>query len=161
MGLIIRDQDEGTVQFAHHTIRQYLLSDIAKQRSGAFACSLREAELFVGEMCLTYLAFSDFDTHLEVRLYDTTTKRPTNDILMEAVFWMPHLPRVRSSFLDRLHWLHSGQSSPNTKYVKPSPIFIACIAPSREILAQYRLLSYVIEYWMWYSIEADQRFTGV
>ena len=60
-------RDHGTVRFAHHTVRQYLLSEDAKHRRTSFVFSIKEAETFVGTMCLTYLSFSDFDTQIEVR----------------------------------------------------------------------------------------------
>ena len=62
-GLVIRDH--GIVRFAHHTVQQYLLSE--DTRSPEFTRSIKEAELFVGTMCLTYLSFSDFETQIEIR----------------------------------------------------------------------------------------------
>ena len=165
-GLIIRDHDDGTVRFAHHTVRQYLLSELAGERKKSFACTIQEAELFVGQMCLTYLSFSDFDTQIEVRTPHIKVERPPEVLQSGTALWIPNILGVRNSLLDlpyRLLGGHSSMSAPNidySKYLKPA-LAKNDTAPSQELLGKYQLLEYVIEYWMFYTREFEEKFSDL
>lgn len=62
-GLIIKDED-GTVHFAHHTVRQYLIGGLATQIDPSFEVSTGDADFLAGLTCVAYLSFSDFETQL-------------------------------------------------------------------------------------------------
>ena len=71
-GLLVREQDS-SVRFAHHTVRQYLLSPgILHSRSylsqdvvgNILRFTASEANATVAQMCATYLSFSDFESAL-------------------------------------------------------------------------------------------------
>ena len=53
--LLIMDEEESTVHFAHHSIKQYLLSDPTDLTVEQYHVRLREAEIQLGEICTTYL----------------------------------------------------------------------------------------------------------
>ena len=70
--LIVRDENDETIRFAHHTVQQYLIADqrvmsaqipvnyskpIASHLGAGFGFSYDEARL-----CLSYLSFGDFKT---------------------------------------------------------------------------------------------------
>ena len=81
-GLVVRDEEDQSVTFAHHTVKQFLLlpgsiretlglrlntasSEQRENRDLLF--SLSEAERHAGAICITYLSFSDFETALAPR----------------------------------------------------------------------------------------------
>ena len=63
LGLVIRDEGVRSVRFAHHTVRQYLLSEKKDSNDWNWSVfTLDKAESLAGEVCATYLMFSDFET---------------------------------------------------------------------------------------------------
>ena len=155
-----RDMEEGTVHFAHHTVRQYLLSDAANQRKPCFYYTIEQAELDVGEMCLTYLSFSDFCTQIQVRNPDLKPERPPEMFKSGATLWIPNLIGVRSSLLDIPYRLlgASFSSSPTRidleKLARPAAN-AHDTGPSPDLLEKYRLLEYIIEHWMFFTMRME------
>ncbi|KAL8797124.1 MAG: hypothetical protein Q9195_000591 [Heterodermia aff. obscurata] len=155
-GLVIRDQGDGTIRFAHHTIRQYLLSEDAKKRNESFACSMEEAELFVGQMCLTYLSFSDFETQVSVKTPESKIKLPPVVPPLGTASWISNLLEVPSSFFQMPYRLLGGNSSTPApdidymKYLRSAPT-ATDTAVHEKLSEKYKLLGYIIEYWIFYT----------
>ncbi|KAI0545445.1 hypothetical protein F4679DRAFT_462080 [Xylaria curta] len=66
------DEEDESVQFAHHSIRQFLVEHVPRQQPKdddlrVFYIDIEEADHFIGEICVTYLHFSDFQTALSQR----------------------------------------------------------------------------------------------
>lgn len=64
--LIQVEDGSETVHFSHHSIRSYLLGPTRKAVLD-FDLDLEYCEDFIGDICLTYLNFSDFQTALTVK----------------------------------------------------------------------------------------------
>ena len=66
--LLVLDEEEDLVRFAHHSVKDYLLSGKAPEISShRFRIKIRDVDHEAGEICCTYLNFSDFErqvTHL-------------------------------------------------------------------------------------------------
>jgi hypothetical protein len=62
--LIVIDDDDNTVQIAHYTVEQYLLTKQGCQPS-FFHFTREQANLEVGNVCLAYLSFPDFVLQLK------------------------------------------------------------------------------------------------
>ncbi|KAJ5883588.1 uncharacterized protein N7473_010474 [Penicillium subrubescens] len=62
--LIVFDEEEGIVQFAHHTVREFLTTRCQDSELNTFHIKLKDADHFVGEICVTCLNFGDFKTGL-------------------------------------------------------------------------------------------------
>ncbi|MCJ1457100.1 hypothetical protein MMC28_007466 [Mycoblastus sanguinarius] len=160
-GLVVRNGEDRTVRFAHHTVRQYLISELAEKWDKCLGCTIQEAELFVGRMCLTYLSFTDFDTQIELRTDHAKVERPPDVLQSGATLWIPNLLGVRDCLFDLPYRLLGGSSSTRGtnidfgKYLKPLPI-TKDITPSLELLEKFHLLGYIIDYWMFYTREFDQ-----
>ncbi|KAF4879375.1 Vegetative incompatibility protein HET-E-1 [Colletotrichum siamense] len=67
--LIQVEDGSGTVHFSHHSIRAYLLGPTRKVVP-AFNLDLEACDAFIGDICLTYLHFSDFQTALTNKLFE-------------------------------------------------------------------------------------------
>ena len=63
--LVCMDIEDRTIRFVHHTVLQFLFS--TEETSPTFHFSRAQAHRFVGEMCVVYLSFSDFETSLTHR----------------------------------------------------------------------------------------------
>ncbi|PMD32028.1 hypothetical protein L207DRAFT_392842, partial [Hyaloscypha variabilis F] len=57
--LIEFDEESQTVKFSHYTVQQYLLSHLSARKE--FRFTKRDANNTIGELCVTYLSFSDFE----------------------------------------------------------------------------------------------------
>ena len=149
-GLLVRDEDM-TVRFAHHTVQQYLLSApavVTQEKTRFRVSSLPEAEGSVGQLCLTYLCFSDFETQIALR--PQNVKLESLGVLKAG--GPANIPTVLGfgkSLLDIPYRLLGGK--PNTaplkidysKYLTPNKSG----APS-PLTEKYRLLEYIVEYWI-------------
>ena len=153
--LVCLDVEDQTVRFVHHTVLQFLFT--AEKISPIFHFTQAEAHCFVGEMCVVYLNFSDFETSL-------THQPPERKVQDAAIFQagaMSTIPKVlgvgRSLF--RLAYRYYGGKQATTgptidhdklfntqrKYVKP-------MEPVSSVLARkYRLLDYVVTYWDYHT----------
>ena len=153
---MIRDQNDGTIRFAHHTIRQYLLSEDAKKRNETFACSMDEAEQFVGQMCLTYLSFSDFDTQVAIRTPEPKVKQAPEVLSLGTTSWISNLLGVPSSLFEMPYRLLGGNASAPSpsidymKYLRPVPT-TTNTAVLEKLSEKYQLLPYILEYWMFHT----------
>jgi ankyrin repeat protein len=57
-GLVICDEKTRAIQFAHYTVQQYLLDDRVYQ------LNMADANAHLGEVCIAYLWFEDFNTQV-------------------------------------------------------------------------------------------------
>ncbi|KFA76627.1 hypothetical protein S40288_05971 [Stachybotrys chartarum IBT 40288] len=66
---LIQVAEEGTqlVQFAHSTIRDFMVRGTLPRQLMAFHIDMKEADHFAGEICITYLHFNDFKTTIARR----------------------------------------------------------------------------------------------
>ncbi|KAL8970187.1 MAG: hypothetical protein Q9183_001637 [Haloplaca sp. 2 TL-2023] len=156
-GLVIWDREDGTVRFAHHTVRQFLLSDNHGTHQTNIKFRDHEEETFVGEMCLTYLLFSDFETQIQAQPAETQITLPQGG----PAYWIPQMLGISLSRLQQPLRLFGFSSRPlsaqDGDYAKlPRPASrTRAAAPSREIVEKYRLLQYVIENWVHHTKQLD------
>ncbi|MCJ1396289.1 hypothetical protein MMC18_009178 [Xylographa bjoerkii] len=59
--LIAVDEENLTIHFVHHSVRQYLLSQPTSTVNRGYHTSLKEADLRLGGICVTYLSLGIFD----------------------------------------------------------------------------------------------------
>ena len=149
-GLLVRDKEDGAVRFAHYTVQQYLLS--APAIGTRFQISPRsEAEAFVGEVCVTYLSFSDFETQVGLRTPNVQLEH-LGVLKVGGPVSIPTVLGIGKWLLDIPYRLLGGK--PRTasldidysKYLTPN-------RPKRPqapstLTEKYRLLEYIVHYWM-------------
>ncbi|KAF4332948.1 ankyrin repeat [Fusarium beomiforme] len=73
------DEENGTVQFAHRTIYDFITGGCSKPEFADFHVDLEEADHHTGEICITYLHFNDFITTL------TRRPQPSHGIMPAAI----------------------------------------------------------------------------
>jgi hypothetical protein len=64
--LVISDEEDLQVQFVHHTVKEFLLSKHYTEETKRFHFQLPQVDHFAGEICVTYLSFSDFERQVAV-----------------------------------------------------------------------------------------------
>jgi len=81
--LVHVDEEDGSIQFAHHTIRDFLVENPNKGQQSIeddlrlFFVELDLADHYIGEICVTYLHFNDFRTTLTQREKPITFPNPS------------------------------------------------------------------------------------
>ena len=153
-GLLVRDEVDRTVRFAHHTVQQYLLSAPTIGTPGEtrfLVSSLPEAEETVGQLCLTYLCFSDFETQIAHRPRDV--KFESIGVLKAGgPAKIPTVLGIAKSLLDIPYRLLGGNPSTAplkieySKYLMPNKAAQPQVASA--LTEKYRLLEYIVEYWV-------------
>jgi hypothetical protein len=63
-GLVVFDRDDQTVRLVHYTVQQFLLSTPTDPSIANLHFQMPQAEFQAGELCVTYLSFSDFETQI-------------------------------------------------------------------------------------------------
>jgi ankyrin repeat protein len=66
-GLVEVDEERKTVHFAHASIHRFLLGSPAKRDLAAFHMNLDDANHHLGEVCVTYVNFGNFQTSVAER----------------------------------------------------------------------------------------------
>ena len=161
-GLIIKDED-GTVHFAHHTVRQYLIGGLATKIDPGFEVSIRDADSLAGLTCVAYLSFSDFETQL-------TSTTPTAILERKGVLesggplWIPSILGIRKSIFSIPYKMLRGDSASQAsdfdywKHLRPRPK--PRYNPSADLKDKYRLLCYAIENWEPHTRSVHKRVHG-
>ena len=160
-GLLVRDKEDRTVRFAHHTVQQYLLSapEIrSREVSRLLVSSRSEAEAYIGQVCVTYLHFSDFETQVALRTPNVHFE-PLGVLKAGGAVSIPAVLGIGKSLLEIPYRLLRGKShtapldidyskylTPNTQKRSQTP---------SNLIDKYRLLEYIVEYWIYHTQELE------
>ena len=146
-GLIINDPDDHTVRFAHHTVPQYLTENLSTIVDPFFKISAVEAEIFAGQMCMSYLLFSDFETQLTtapLNLGNQGILQSGGPLRIPDILGI----KVPTALPYRLFRDKKSSRAPQMDYSKHLNSRFTTKTNSLVVLNdKYRLLQYVIEYW--------------
>ena len=160
-GLLVRDEEDTTVRFAHHTVQQYVLSapEISTQEGSRFLVPTRsEAEAFVGQVCVTYLCFSDFETQVTLRTPNVHLE-PVGVLKAGGPVRIPTVLGIGKSLLEIPYRLLGGKSNTASldidysRYLTPNTWKRPQAPPT--LVEKYRLLEYIVEHWMDHTRELE------
>jgi hypothetical protein len=145
--LILFDKDDRTVSFAHNTVKQFLIgSTNTSELVGSLQFKLDEAEFRIGEACVTYLSFSDFETQL-IRA-ETTTMPIHSNLVQGAVTQIPFGKTLYSIGSK----ISEGFGFVNRLPPKPFVLSLPTVGPpSGELEERYHLLNYIVHNWHWHT----------
>ena len=150
--LVVFDEDDQTARLAHHTVGQFL-NEIKIPRV--------DSDIQVGDICLTYLKFSDFERQLVTagKGYEIFK---AGDVSQSAFARIPHILGIRKRVYDFLLAIYSQKnkmSLPDADYAEllrkyeRKPL-------TTSLEQQYRLLNYVTENWVWHTQHFEQHIHG-
>ncbi|KAI9857597.1 MAG: hypothetical protein M1813_008189 [Trichoglossum hirsutum] len=150
--LVVYDRNDDTVRLAHYTVQQFLTSDAIDGLVSELQFQLTEAEKYVGEMCVAYLSFGDFETQIAIS--------ENTFVEMRALEWalsnpLPHLGGFSrpiftfwrnlqpESFNRKLPGINYGKYLGNRK------------RPTEKLRDKYLLLDYTVRNWVWHTSKFD------
>jgi ankyrin repeat protein len=151
--LVIHDRDDNTVRLAHYTVQQYLISNPMENSEVHVQLDLDQAKRRLGELCVAYLSFSDFESQISTNvreenlLYHTWAKSNALSFVGD------------SKKLTLFSWPLTlfGQHDvalPNINILKYSRVQIP--VPT-DLQKKYALLQYSIENWTFHTKEFSPR----
>jgi hypothetical protein len=83
--------DSGTIQLAHASVKDYLLSDKIKNSPAAeFAMNPEDSMISIARCCLAYLSFKEFETGPAVSYHDFKTRLTRFPLLNHAAVAWPY-----------------------------------------------------------------------
>ena len=171
-GLLVRDQEDGTVRFAHHTVQQYLLTAPSiKSRQHLPIPPFRvlprsEAEVFVGQVCVTYLCFTDFETQI-ARRTSSVKHEPLNINKVGGPVRIPTALGVGKAVMNIPYRLFGGKPTQIPLNIDYSTYLTPITRPRSqvpsELLKRYRLLDYIVGYWVEHTkeLELNEKFRNL
>ncbi len=152
--LIVMDEEDGTVQFTHQTVKTFLLDGCPDKTNVEFHFQQAQIDLYAGEICVTYLNFNDFKRKLIKQpkalplpapeaILDATLSSGLNS--KPAYIW-GKLAQLRKRY--RGQNLDSGQLF-NTEALRKD------LEEAVELQKEHPFLSYASEYWLHHSAYFD------
>ncbi|KAI1127262.1 hypothetical protein F5Y10DRAFT_293052 [Nemania abortiva] len=145
--LVHVDEEDQSVRFAHHSIKQFLVQQPAliqpliSHTTRAFHIDLEEADHLIGEICVTYIDFNDFKTSLVLQSKGIPLPGPS-DIALAAL----GPTRKRASVL---RWV----LRPNDASISINPEEVGRSRPNNSNLASkvfhaHPFLNYASTHWI-------------
>ena len=147
--LLALDEEEGLVQFAHHSVKDYLLSEeISEISSHHFRIELRDIDQEAGEICCTYLNFSDFEKEVvhfpqvpsgldPKAIIETSLSASSSPTLTSSLLWLNNWRKVRRATEHSALWRQLHLTS----------LRVATMWP-QNLQTRYYFLAYASEYWL-------------
>ena len=125
--LLVLDEEECAIQFAHHTVKEYLLLESTIDPLARFWFTLADVDHEAGEVCCTYLQFNDFKRQvirqaktqvdldpkfiLKRSLSTSSSPMVANSWLLLEIFWKTQGAINNEDVWRRLRSLSMGDSS--------------------------------------------------
>ena len=147
--LLVLDEEQGLVQFAHHSVKDYLLSEeFSESSSHHFHVELRDVDQEAGEICCTYLNFSDFERK-DIRFPKVPSGLDPKAIV-ETSLSTNGSPTLTSS-LRRLNYLRKARGATEDsalwRQLHLTSLRVAAMQ-SQTLQTRYYFLAYASEYWL-------------
>ena len=152
--VIINNQDQ-TIQFAHSTVLEFLRSSWIEINYPNYYINVFKTDLELGEQCLTYLSLADFETQIATI---NPAPRPEARTLLDAqtMDWASAISDP-GSMLGRLaRFTLIRQLLPNrTRVPQPSGLFkrreaSASLEPLEVMGQKFKLLKYICMNWLYH-----------
>jgi hypothetical protein len=147
--LAVLNRNDSTIRLAHHTVRQFLLGDSTWQIPSmthldisAMPLPPTTIESHIGELCVTYLCFADFERQITKR--DRATMGMGTDILQSAVYSQ----RPVASVIGKLaRTVRSGWTETEIPR-RPLSIDLGTFRTRQGAFHQsFALLNYIMQHW--------------
>ena len=156
--LLALDEEEGLVQFAHHSVKDYLLSGkVLETSSHPFHIKLQDVEQEVGEICCTYLNFSDFER--EIIHFPQAPSGIDPNTIVETSLSASSSPTMTSSLL-KLNKLRKArratENSAPWRQLRLTSLKVATMWP-QNLQTRYYFLAYASEYWLHHTSKFKEK----
>lgn len=135
--LVVADEEESTVRFAHHSVKQHLVSK--GQAIADLRINISEATIFLGEVCVTYLNLDVFDNQLQ------QSKKAPPALVDVSRAIARNISQSRAITTAALKLLKANGTA---KYVFHPRLEKATSRPPERPSFDYVFLSYAGDYWL-------------
>lgn len=150
--LIILDEEEQVVQFAHHTVQQFFLSASSTPSLDNFHFQFSEINHEAGEVCVTYLNFNDFKKQV-VRFSGARPSLEPKAILKASLSAGLNKNISRSwSRLGRL-WGYKPTGNYNLLRQLQDGAGFKDLGSLRKLQTHYPFLAYASEFWLLHTAD--------
>ena len=144
--LAVYHERDNTVRLAHHTVEKFFVQ---------YKRDLSQTDVRIGEICLTYLNFSDFETQVSSartqELFGAHSSRQARFYLIPQLLGITN---VIYNLIARSFNRNSKSSLPDVNYGELTRRYRK--KPLPESLAQkYQLLDYITGNWIWHAKNFD------
>jgi hypothetical protein len=152
--LVIINEETMTLQLAHYTVEQYLLTRSAPIGSPT-RFSLQQAEIAAAEVCLAYLSFTDFEIQISTYVDDTTANMSAIESLVTRGSLLPNQQLANTALR-----IWSSVRPPHTKFPSSNSIDYRQYVPpkipsSSHLRDKYRMLAYAADFWLLHTSALD------
>jgi hypothetical protein len=155
--LVISDEEDLQVQFVHHTVKEFLLSQHYTEETKRFHFQLLQVDHFAGEICVTYLSFSDFERQVAAVPKAQPVVIQAEDLLPRGggpshnsmadyglKFARMVIKRSKANF-NVMHQLDAAHGKEETNWEK--------------LHSNYPFLAYASEFWLSHTVGFDEKIT--
>ena len=145
--LIILDDEDQSIQSAHHTVQDFLVSENYKAVTGSFHFQLSEMDHEAGEICVTYLNFNNFQRQLIKPLKSYPSFLPED---IAATSLSAAGGSTTSRLLSKVVRLSKTKQEKciNVSCQLRSQVKSSEISNYKELKKQYAFLAYASENWL-------------
>ena len=146
--LAVYHERDNTVRLAHHTVEKFF---VQHKRD------LSQTDARIGETCLTYLSFSDFETQVSsVRTHELFGAHSSRQASFYLIPQLLGISNAVYNLIIRSYNRNSKSSLPDVNYGELTRRYRK--KPLPESLAQkYQLLDYVTGNWIWHAKNFDPK----
>ena len=144
--LVVLD-DDGTARFAHHTVHQFFIGLPLEDSAKRFHFSSRNNDIHTGQICMTYLFFSDFETQITLRPKDPVGQLPSPVAVMASVAAASGIGTLASGFLTAWGYLSPWRMQQQVT-LDLAQVIALKKPPPPDVSRKYRFLNYAIENWL-------------
>jgi ankyrin repeat protein len=145
--LLVVDEEHSTVHFAHHSVKQHLLSSFTDPNVEQYHVRSLEADSSLGEICVTYLNFEVFNTQLT----KTKTVPQSQAVDVPSAILRGTLPRSKIVNKLALRLLKSRGDAEYDIFSQLQEAAGHATEFKNRIRREHSFLSYAQEYWLFHS----------
>jgi ankyrin repeat protein len=154
--LVVIDEETQQVHLAHYTVQQYILLEEGisfDDPSQTYHFAYNEANNIIGETCIAYLSFSDFETQVS----KTVNKNIVEMALLQratASGIIANTGRLGTTMRQALALVHKTNASVNRDSLEFNyrHLLPRRGPPSKILFESYRLLTYIVDNWLFHTI---------
>jgi hypothetical protein len=143
--------DDRTVRLAHHTVQQFLLEPPTKDSILEFHFQRSKANVEAGEICVTYLSFSDFETQITISRPNNllqASKVPGPAAILDSVASPLGVRNVTSGIFKLGQYMRTGRAEQQPLTFDLAKFTELKKPPPPSLGEKYRFLNYAIENWL-------------
>lgn len=149
--LVMIDEEDQGIRFAHHSVREFLVRGVFNVTLYDFHFNIADFDHYVGEICVTYLNFSDFETQVIKFTEQRKLEVDPIDILNASIA----SDRSSNFFGSPIKLTRFWRSKIGQRYDLANLSLYAkadnIITPFHSLFSKYAFLMYACQYWLIHS----------